>query len=657
MNGIHKIKRKIAKADVVSFDVFDTLIKRNVMKPSDLFVIVGNEFERKTGIPLGDYKAKRIFSEQKARNKSGKEEVTINEIFNHMEGISEKNREKLKFLEIDMEIRMSCPSHEMQELYFYALSLGKKIIITSDMYLEKAQIEKLLKKNGYTGYERIYVSSDLGICKRSGNLYGYILNDMKIDAGRMVHIGDNIRSDWKRAKEKGIVSCLIPGRKMNLTYWKRGKDLGKDMNWKYSVIKAFLNNHIQIKDTGKLKDYAERIGFEVLGPLLAGYTVWLKKEADEINAGKIFFLSREGKILQRAYRVMFPECTIPQSYLYVSRQSVLVPLLASVENFDELIDVLKNFMRTPELKTVRILCSLDEKEFKDQLEKIGLEENTSVYGISNKEEVFSIIRELGLNWFRQQKEYLLTYLEREHFEGNVILADIGWTGTMQNALHILYGGEEYLHMTGGYLGVRNMQKNDKYDGMHRLGYLFDPFRNVEFDYMTRFTNEVLELMFLNGDGSVRGYYNKEGEIFPLFAEREFTCTCSKFIHWMQKSAMKFVGLYAGNWEVFEKLDISPEVMFQGYINFAVYPRRKTIRIFSKFRYRDEKIKPLVPNRSLLYYMTHSDKLKWDMENGCCKVFMMKKLFMFPLPYHKLLRFLVEKLHWKSEFRRTHFEVR
>ena len=219
---------------------------------------------------------------------------------------------------------------------------------------------------------------------------------------------------------------------------------------------------------------------------------------------------------------------------------------------------------------------------------------------------------------------------------------------------------------GQYMGIsildfewpeNYMQKNDKYAGMHRLGYLFDPFRNVEFDYMTRFTNEVLELMFLNGDGSVRGYYNKEGEIFPLFAEREFTCTCSKFIHWMQKSAMKFVGLYAGNWEVFEKLDISPEVMFQGYINFAVYPRWKTIRIFSKFRYRDEKIKPLVPNRSLLYYMTHSDKLKWDMENGCCKVFMMKKLFMFPLPYHKLLRFLVEKLHWKSEFRRTHFEVR
>ena len=39
-----KLKKLIDSHDVVSFDIFDTLIKRNCMYPTDVFQIVENRF-------------------------------------------------------------------------------------------------------------------------------------------------------------------------------------------------------------------------------------------------------------------------------------------------------------------------------------------------------------------------------------------------------------------------------------------------------------------------------------------------------------------------------------------------------------------------------------------------------------------------------------
>ena len=49
MYKIDKIIKKIEKYKYISFDIFDTLIKRNVEKPSDIFSAVNIEYEKKYG--------------------------------------------------------------------------------------------------------------------------------------------------------------------------------------------------------------------------------------------------------------------------------------------------------------------------------------------------------------------------------------------------------------------------------------------------------------------------------------------------------------------------------------------------------------------------------------------------------------------------------
>ena len=62
----------------------------------------------------------------------------------------------------------------------------------------------MLWKEGYISFTKYYVSSDLGKRKDFGDMYDYILQDLKIHPSRIIHIGDNTLSDWSIPYSKGI---------------------------------------------------------------------------------------------------------------------------------------------------------------------------------------------------------------------------------------------------------------------------------------------------------------------------------------------------------------------------------------------------------------------------------------------------------------------
>ena len=58
--------------------------------------------------------------------------------------------------------------------------MGKKLIFTSDMYLPKDVIQKILDKNGYVDNDKLYLSSEVKLTKARGALYKYVLDDLKL---------------------------------------------------------------------------------------------------------------------------------------------------------------------------------------------------------------------------------------------------------------------------------------------------------------------------------------------------------------------------------------------------------------------------------------------------------------------------------------------
>lgn len=643
----HKIQDLIRQAEVVSFDIFDTLVKRDVGEPEHVHKLVEEEFFRRTGIRLEGYPLKRVDAEKKARECSNKEEISLREIYRCLEGVPEKRKGTLLQIEEETEIGICCPDLRMKRLYGQILKGKKHIVITSDMYLREEVIRKILKKCGYKGYEKLYLSSTYHLCKSTGNLYEVIKKDYPEYGGRILHIGDNLKGDYLRAKEKGIRGCLIDGRKENLTYWKKGG--GTDFD--YEKLYCFLNNRRRVRDCD-----AAVIGYEILGPMLLGYCRWLREKIEKDGIEKIFFLSREGKILQEAFNILYPGYPVTQCYLYVSRQALTVPLIADAGNFDEMMERIKCFFHVPLLKTVRIVCSLEKDEFCRELTEIGVGEDTKIYEVpeDKKEAVFSIIKKLGGTRFEGQKRLVTKYLKENGFVGKVAIADIGWVGTMQEALGKFIPDAE-IH--GYYFGVRDLYEkyeNSLSGNIRRNGYLFEPGKNSDFDLMVRFTTEIFELMFLCRDGSVRAYGEKKGEITAEFEKAEYGGKEGEFIGVLQKSALGLLEIIGGNKECRDRINVKPEAVMKAYAGFAVYPKRKTIRIFKEFVFFDGRVRRLLPDHSFFYYCFHLKELKKAISDSQCKIFFFKSLFEISLPYYKLLRFLTVKMNLKSDYRKRFY---
>ena len=66
-----RIIKEIENCDIVSFDIFDTLLKRNIENPTDVFRYMEKKYNK-----VGFFQ-KRIEAEQKARIKKTSREITV----------------------------------------------------------------------------------------------------------------------------------------------------------------------------------------------------------------------------------------------------------------------------------------------------------------------------------------------------------------------------------------------------------------------------------------------------------------------------------------------------------------------------------------------------------------------------------------------------
>ena len=312
------IYEEIKKHEIISFDIFDTLLIRPYVKPTDLFLHIEKLYKIK-----GFYK-NRIMAEKLARGKYiDFEEVTLNQIY---EEIDEKYK-RFKEIEIELEERILTTHKENKKIYDYALSLGKKIIITSDMYLPKKTIEKILTKNNYTNYYKLYLSSDLNLTKASGNLYKYIIEDLKVAPSSIMHIGDNFHSDFNNPKLYGIDSIYI--EKIIDTFLENNirakkllnenkNNIGISIMLGLSAFSCINKNDKKENNNDKENNYWRNFGFVYGGPAVFSYMNWLKKQIIKDNINEVLFVARDGYSLKKVFDLIKPE-SVKTHYIYAPR--------------------------------------------------------------------------------------------------------------------------------------------------------------------------------------------------------------------------------------------------------------------------------------------------------------------------------------------------
>lgn len=307
MKNMRNLYKQINRSDVISFDVFDTLVLRPYIKPVDLFLHMEKCF-----CADGFFDA-RINAERTARAKSLTPEISIDDIYAN---IDEKYK-KYKTKEIDFELQVLQPNNEIKKIYDYALIQGKKVIIASDMYLPYEIITKILHKNGYKNYNVLYLSSKHQKTKYAGDLYDLIKQDF--NTVNILHIGDNHHSDYIQPLKHGLKS---------FSYTKPIERFINDspriqnfvMHHPDNVFASILVGVLSLcKQNMVCNNFWEKIGLNYAGPSIYTYAYWLDMQFNNDNIDDALFIARDGYSLQKVYEIIKTHNKTKSHYLYAPR--------------------------------------------------------------------------------------------------------------------------------------------------------------------------------------------------------------------------------------------------------------------------------------------------------------------------------------------------
>lgn len=193
--------------DTISFDIFDTLIERNVSDPREIFVKVGEEYFHNE---KNDFVKSRIAAEKNARKIKKNNEADLDDIYIMLsEYYPDKDITMIKKIEEKTEIDAVYPKQKVVDLYNRCVAMGKKVYIISDMYLKENTIKNMLHKCGIEGYEKLYVSNVYNKTKASGQLFSTLITEKHIIKKQHIHIGDSFISDILGARKCDLRAVLV----------------------------------------------------------------------------------------------------------------------------------------------------------------------------------------------------------------------------------------------------------------------------------------------------------------------------------------------------------------------------------------------------------------------------------------------------------------
>ncbi len=618
-----RINKVCKKYNVISFDIFDTLLKRDVLYPKDIFYFVEKLYKFQKQLTCFEFVNRRIKAEKVAKEKSDFEEVTLEEIYSEM-NLDDLTKRSLMKLELEVERNFLIANAEIKKVFDYCKNNKKKIYITSDMYLPKWFIEKILADNGYNGYTKLFLSNEYRVTKKTGNLFKVFLESEGVDAKDVLHIGDSRYSDLFSPRKVGIRGYYIKRKQCNTLYLRKG--IEKDI-MEQTALYSFINNRISF-----IMDRNIRLGYEVLGPILWSYCGWLHKASLDSGA-KIWFAARDMFCFKKAYEILYGEENNYNNfeYVYISRKS-LRPLYASV--------------------TGNILNSCDifprDKYSISQIAKYmgyGIEDinNSGSVDIFEKKyiarnlikykELENILNSDKIIEAEKCKSSLAKqYLEKKGlFTQDIILADVGWHGTTQFILQKIQKelvGKE--RVCGYYLGdLEGTCKRVGKGNAHML--YFDENSNSMFSKGTM----LFEALIAATHGTTISYRKYNGDIEPVLAKGNQVESC---IAKIQEGALKFVKDYKES-IIADFIDISPEFSMMAFEQLVEKPRREELDRLGRVVYDDNGQYMLAMPKSYIKYIFNPKQLLKDLKYAPWRIGFIYKLFKLRLPYGKIYKML------------------
>ncbi|KAB7693636.1 HAD family hydrolase [Plesiomonas shigelloides] len=448
---LKKIKHQINKHKVISFDIFDTLIVRDLAHPNDIFDLMHRDANTISDGKFENFRQVRERSRDWV-DKNDSEEVNLIDRY-HAIGkkfsLTQGQVNALYNLELMYELKICKPRLFGKELYDYASKKNKKIVLVSDIFFDREFIDSLLKKNGYLSHSAVFLSSEEKCLKHTGNLYPRVLKSLNVIGKDVLHFGDNYHSDIEMASKYGISAIHLERtveqyKRVNLSFPKV-----LDSNYMKVITGAIGNklhdNPFSFKRNTFFNGDSYYLGYGMLGNMFISFAKWIYEQAVKDNVDTVYFMARDGEIVKKCYDIITKDIeNAPRSkYILTSRRSVNIASVKNIEDIKNLVRV--NFSPCSVTALFNNRFGFNLSSYQAVLLESGFSSLTDVVKFTKDEDidrVFLLIERIKddlLKHCKEERDELLQYYRSTGICNNEkgAVVDIGHNGTLQRSLSLL----------------------------------------------------------------------------------------------------------------------------------------------------------------------------------------------------------------------------
>ena len=324
---------------LISFDVFDTVVTREVGDPAAVFHLLGRDLHDRGLIPLSAeaFMQARIAAERRTRRNHPGEEVTLRQI--HEELVFslpwEADLEAFMDAELRLERSLMYPIHEMAVTLEALRRQFGRVVFVSDMYLPDTFLEECLRAFGLMQpKDTLYLSSKHGGWKGDGRLFRTVLQSEALEPAQLLHCGNCAQADIAGARSLGIHS---------FHYTHANPNASEQVLNAHSVPTDALGSLIagasrKVRLEGPKLDGDARVawdtGASVTGPLILMYARWVIDRALEKGIKRLLFLARDAYLPYLAVKHLLasqPGLGLEAHYVYGSRATYFALGVAALD--------------------------------------------------------------------------------------------------------------------------------------------------------------------------------------------------------------------------------------------------------------------------------------------------------------------------------------
>lgn len=526
---------------IISLDIWDTILKRKC-HPEEIKLFTAKYIFLKYNYELKE-KFKDIYELLKKRDEIEAEickenqakgldgECRILDVFSRLKKDIFKNAEDLKEIEqelleqeIQKEIDMVYLNNDLVEIL--KKYEGAKIYCISDFYMSADDLKRIIDSvNPPFKIEKIYSSADYLLNKKSGRLYKKFEEDLGIQPNEHLHIGDNQISDIQNAKKIGIETIKIEN-KNNIQFENK-----RERKFSFGLENA------KIKEE-KMENRLFNLGVE-LSPLLYLFNYNIIEYAIKNKIDRVYYFTREGERFIKGHEIISKDnplsVKIPDAELLeVSRMATFS---ASLKEFSiaEMLRLWSQY-RKQSMNALFKTLAIDIKKYKKYIEKYDLTVNEEInepwfdIRVQNlcKDEEF--LKEINQE-LKQKRQELEKYFYKKNIvneNGEMLIVDIGWRGTIQDNIAYIFPKK---NITGYYITLYDFYN---YQPRNTKKIKFIKNRDLIMNDISSIIT-VLEMLFSSNTGSVIEY--KDGKAIRKLKKEEVQ-TVQNYIEHIQSGMLK-----------------------------------------------------------------------------------------------------------------------